>query len=360
MPSGPESSVMSPTDSCPPHLDTNVQQRQAWRPFWLVGALVVTLVLAQRLIAQVTNLRPPLGALVDVGQRKMHIHCVGSGNPTVVLESGASSFALDWALVQPDVGRTTRVCSYDRSGYGWSDPATAGEAPEQVVRDLRTLLDAARERPPFVLVGASMGGIYVRMFLLRHPDDVSGIVFVDASHEDRLFVDQAGTTIPVWARTVEQVRATLPPRSAWDAVLARMTSGSPQTGSPFDRLPRDLYDTRVEFDRRLIASDRTINYDQFVDREIGRQAAFVALHEQAAAVKHTFGDRPVVVLTRGVGASQGLIDVHAALAAQSMNSRHTVVVGAGHEIHLFAPAAVIQAIQDVVEASRLGSTLPAR
>jgi hypothetical protein len=87
----PESSVMSPTDSCLPHLDTNVQQRQAWRPFWSVVALVVTLVLAQRLIAQVTNLRPPLGALVDVGQRKMHIHCVGSGNPTVVLESGASS-----------------------------------------------------------------------------------------------------------------------------------------------------------------------------------------------------------------------------------------------------------------------------
>jgi pimeloyl-ACP methyl ester carboxylesterase len=99
-------------------------------------ALVVTLVLAQRVFAQVTNLRPPLGALVDVGQRKMHLHCVGSGNPTVVLESGASSFALDWALVQTDVGRTTRVCAYDRSGYGWIDPATAGEAPEQVVRDL--------------------------------------------------------------------------------------------------------------------------------------------------------------------------------------------------------------------------------
>ena len=327
---------------------------------WLIAALAVMPVPARHLAAQVAGVRPPLGTLVDIGQRRMHLSCVGTGSPTVILESGASSFALDWALVQPAIGRTTRVCAYDRAGYGWSDPGTSGEAAEQVVRDLRALLGAARESPPFVLVGASMGGIYVRMFHLRHPAEVAGLVFVDASHEDRLFVEVAGQTVPVWGRTVDQVRASLPPRSAWDVVLAQMSSRSPQTGSPFDRLPRDLYDARIEFDTRLIARRRAITYDEFVETEIGRQTAFVTLHEQSAAVTHPFGDRPVVVLTRGVGGSQGLIDVHAALARQSTNSRHTVVAGSGHEIHLFAPAAVIEAIQDVVEASRRRTRLPVR
>ena len=330
------------------------------RSLWLVALFAAMQGYAWHVAAQVSSVRSPLGTLVDIGQRRMHLVCVGTGSPTVILESGASSFALDWALVQPAIGRTTRVCAYDRAGYGWSEPGTAGEAAEQVVRDLRALLSAAREAPPFVLVGASMGGIYVRMFHLRHPNEVAGLVFVDASHEARLFVEVAGKTIPVWGRTVEQVRASLPPRSAWDIVLAQMSSRNPQTGSPFDRLPRDLYEARIEFDTRLIARRRAITYDQFIETEGGRQTAFVALHEQAAAVTHPFGDRPVVALTRGVDGSQGLIDVHAALARQSTNSRHTVVAGSGHEIHLFAPAVVIEAIQDVVEASRRRTRLPVR
>jgi pimeloyl-ACP methyl ester carboxylesterase len=338
----------------------HMRERRRWRLLSFVAALVIIVGQASQSIGQVASVRPALGALIDIGQRRMHLYCTGSASPTVILESGASSFALDWALVQADVARTTRVCSYDRAGYAWSDPTQAGEAPQQVVRDLRTLLDAAHERPPFVLVGASMGGIYVRMFQLQYPSDVSGMVFIDPSHEDRLFVDVEGKTIPIWARTVEQVRASLPPRSAWPALLARLSPRSPQTGSPFDRLPRDLYEARVEFEKRLIASGMAITYDQFVDTEVGRQSAFVALHEQAAAVPHPLGNRPVVVLTRSAGASQGLIDVHAALAMQSTNSRHTVVAGAGHEIHLYAPAAVIQAVKDVVEASRRSSSLPVR
>jgi pimeloyl-ACP methyl ester carboxylesterase len=310
-------------------------------------------------VAQVKT-APPLGALVDIGPRRMHLHCVGSGSPTVVLESGASSFALDWALVQPTVARTTRVCSYDRGGYGWSDPTPSGEAPEQVVRDLRLLLDAARERPPLVLVGASLGGIYARMFVLRHPTDVVGMVFVDPGHENRLWVVVEGKTIPVWARSVDDIRASLAPRSAWDAILARIPSRSPQTGAPFDRLPPELYEARIEFDQRLIASRSVVTYDQYVETEIGRQAAFVELHDHTTTTTRTLGDRPVVVLTRGVDSSQDLVDVHAALAAQSTNARHTVVAGAGHEIHLFAPEAAVQAIQDVVEAVRHGSKLPPR
>lgn len=324
-------------------------------------ALAALLLQTSPAAAQVDGIRPPLGTLFDVGQRRMHLHCTGSGSPVVVFEAGASSFALDWALVQPALARTTRVCSYDRAGLGWSDPTTRGDTPENIVRDLRLLLQVARERGPFILVGASRGGIYTRMFELLHPSDVAGMVFVDPSHEDRLFVDVDGRTVPIWARSLDNIRAALPPASAWDAVRAIISrpTRDPQTGAPFDRLPRDLYDARVEFDRRLILSGAPTTYDQYVEQEIGRQSAYIVLHERAIGTERTFGDRPVIVLTRG-GANEGLTTVHAALAAESTNSRHTVVAGAGHEIHLFAPVAVVQAVQDVVEASRRGSRLPIR
>jgi hypothetical protein len=86
---------------------------------------------------------PPLGRLVDVGGRRLHLHCSGSAAPTVVIEAGASSFAIDFALVQPEVAKATRVCSYDRAGSGWSDARPDVETPIRVVRDLRALLDAA-------------------------------------------------------------------------------------------------------------------------------------------------------------------------------------------------------------------------
>jgi pimeloyl-ACP methyl ester carboxylesterase len=328
-----------------------------------VPALALTIIVfhASPVLSQVDGIRPPLGTLVDVGQRRMHLHCTGSGSPVVVLEAGASSFALDWALVQPALARTTRVCSYDRAGLGWSDPTTRGDTPENIVRDLRALLQVARERGPFILVGASRGGIYTRMFELLHPSDVAGMVFVDPSHEDRLFVDVDGKTVPIWARSIDDIRAALPPDSTWDAVRAIISrpTRDPQTGAPFDRLPRDLYDARVQFDKRLIRSGAPTTYEQYVEQEIGRQSAYIVLHERATSTGRAFGDRPVIVLTRG-SANEGLITVHAALAAESTNSRHTVVAGAGHEIHLFAPDAVIQAVQDVVEASRRGSRLPAR
>ena len=124
------------------------------------------LLLAFPLFAQIGE---PPGRLVDIGGRKMHIHCTGSGAPTVILESGASSFSIDWSLVQPEIAKKKRVCSYDRARIEWSDPGPLDTA-SNIVQDLRTLLRAANEKEPYVLVGASMGGIYVRVFQMLAPD----------------------------------------------------------------------------------------------------------------------------------------------------------------------------------------------
>src|SRR5688572_17872496 len=116
--------------------------------------LAIFLLLTVLLGAQEVEIGSAPGRLIDIGGRRLHLHCTGSGSPTVVIEAGASSFAIDFALVQPEISKTMRVCTYDRAGSGWSDPRSDVETPIRVVRDLKALLDAAGEKPPFVMVGA--------------------------------------------------------------------------------------------------------------------------------------------------------------------------------------------------------------
>jgi pimeloyl-ACP methyl ester carboxylesterase len=159
----------------------------------------------------------------------MHIHCTGSGFPTVILEAGASSFSLDWSLVQPEIAKTTRVCSYDRARLGWSD--TGGpETATNIIDELKALLTAAEEEGPYVLVGASMGGIYVRLFQLRYPERVVGMVLVDPTHEFRLYTNHEGKTVPIASLNAEQYRSVMP------KVEVQLRRRPPQTGDPFTRL----------------------------------------------------------------------------------------------------------------------------
>jgi hypothetical protein len=99
----------------------------------------------------------PPGRLIDIGSRRLHLNCTGKGSPTVVVESGDGAFSIDWALVQPGVSKFTRICTYDRAGYAWSDPGPLMDMFDQTVGDLHLLLHSAKVAPPFILVGASMG-----------------------------------------------------------------------------------------------------------------------------------------------------------------------------------------------------------
>ena len=76
---------------------------------------------------------PPPGQLVDIGGSKLHIHCSGSGSPVVILEAGFPGSSLDWALVQPSAAQFTRVCSYDRAGFGWSGAGSSRELPRRLL-----------------------------------------------------------------------------------------------------------------------------------------------------------------------------------------------------------------------------------
>lgn len=196
----------------------------------------------------------------------------------------------------------------------------------------------------------------MRRYQIDYPDEVVGMVLVDPSHEERLFTFHEGTAVTIASLSAEQLRSTIP---SGDLRLPKPRS--PQTGAPFDRLPRELYETRILLDKRLIASQpTTVTYEQRLRGVEAERQNLAMLREVGLAQLHPFGDRPIVVLSRGVEASQAMKDVHASAARISSNWRHTVVADSGHEIHLFKPEAVILAIQDVVDAYRTNSKLPPR
>lgn len=119
------------------------------------------------------------GGLVDVGGHQLHIYCGGEGSPTVVLEAAAGSMSAAWGWVQPAITRTTRVCSYDRAGLGWSEAGEAGYLPERVPEELRALLNQANEHGPFVIVGHELGADFARLFAARYGAETAAIILID-------------------------------------------------------------------------------------------------------------------------------------------------------------------------------------
>jgi pimeloyl-ACP methyl ester carboxylesterase len=145
------------------------------------------------------------GRLVDVGGRKMHIVCVGEGAPTVVLESGMGESWETWSKVQHPIARNYRTCAYDRAGIGSSEPRK-GRSIASLAEDLHAVLAAAGEKPPYVLVGHSLGGLIVRKFAAEHPAEVVGMVLVDSAHEEYRLRAPA-SALEESARTLKAQRA---------------------------------------------------------------------------------------------------------------------------------------------------------
>lgn len=120
---------------------------------------------------------------IDIGGRTLNLHCMGSGERTVLLEAGGSDWSVTWALVQPLVAKKLRACAYDRAGLGYSDPAMLPRTPGAIVEDLRALIVAAKLPTPLILVGHSLGGFDVKLYAALYPDDVAGLVLVDPAEE---------------------------------------------------------------------------------------------------------------------------------------------------------------------------------
>jgi pimeloyl-ACP methyl ester carboxylesterase len=168
---------------------------QIWweRGLWAILILAVVLLIAgaiyQAIATEVDKRNfPAPGQRVDVGGYSLHIYCTGEnidGSPTVILEQGLGGTSAAWARVQPEIARTTQVCSYDRAGMGWSDASREPRDAEHIAAELNRVLKAAGVPGPYVLVGWSFGGLYARAYAGQFPDEVAGMVLLDSSHPDQ-------------------------------------------------------------------------------------------------------------------------------------------------------------------------------
>jgi pimeloyl-ACP methyl ester carboxylesterase len=182
---------------------------------WSLVALLVALVAGAIYQAIATEIDqreafPGPGEMVDVGDHRLHMNCIGQGSPTVVLDGGWGYTSVEWSgWVQPEVAKHTRVCAYDRAGMGWSEPGPSPLDATRVASELHTLLQEADEEGPYVLVGHSLAGLYSRIYADRYPEEVAGMVLVDSTHPNQFEGSElvvtmnraAGVLGPLVART---------------------------------------------------------------------------------------------------------------------------------------------------------------
>ncbi len=278
---------------------------------------------------------PPPGRLVALGGRKLHLYCTGQGRPTVILETGAGSFSIDWALVQPEVAQRTRVCSYDRAGYGWSDPGPEWDSVTQVANDLETALSKAGEHPPYVLVGQSMGGLFVRWYQHQHPDQVVGMVLVE-TYEPTAPVN--GKQVPLYTLTKEQLQANLPPPSSLKKPLLPT-----EVHPPFDKLPPNLQKNHLWLERHFF---ETVDFDKGPEMMESWRSAFSVLH-QASLKQDSLDALPLVILTRE-DVNDDERQQQKDLSHLSSRSRWEIAVRSGHFVQLERPDLVIAAVNEVM------------
>jgi pimeloyl-ACP methyl ester carboxylesterase len=328
-----------------------------------VGVVALAGILSQAVgAARDRQAFPAPGKLARVGGHRLHYRCEGSGIPAVIFDAGIAASSLSWTLVQPEVARFTRACSYDRVGLAWSDYTAAPRTIATLVSELQVLLQQAGVSPPYVLVGHSFGGMIIRAFARAHPTEVAGLVFVDTLHPEE------------WCEPTSQQKRLLRGGvflSRVGAVLARLglvrlSLSLLRGGAP--AVPRRF--SRVFGSKAAALLEHMVGEVQKLPPEVHpsiqahwsgprafhgmRQhlAALPACSADVASETDAFGDRPVVVLSSGQRDPRWLA-ADAALARASSNGRHCVSSRSGHWVHLDDPELVARAIREVVERIRV-------
>jgi pimeloyl-ACP methyl ester carboxylesterase len=278
------------------------------------------------------------GQLVDVGGHRLHLHCVGSGTPTVILESGLGEGAAYWGWISTAVARETKVCGYDRAGRGWSDSASGPQNGIAVATDLHILLDRAHVPGPFVLVAHSSGAAYVRIFAGRFPEHVAGVVLLDGQPAEAF---EGLPSYPAFYSGFRRVSALLPS-------LARLGVGRLVFHAGFASLPAPARNMQ-----RLHYSS-TRQYRSLRD-EFAELPASLAQSRSLQSLGH----RPLVVVTAARDAQVGWLPLQDSMATLSTNSSHRVVPHTHDALVNDKTAAETssQAIRDVVRAVRSDAPL---
>jgi pimeloyl-ACP methyl ester carboxylesterase len=315
---------------------------------WLVYPVVATLAIGAvggmyETVARAhdRNAYPAPGNLYDVGGHRLHLHCTGTGSPTVVLEHGLGATSAGWARITTELSQTTRVCTYDRAGQGWSVDVDTPQDGLAIAADLHTLLARADQSGPYVLVGHSAGGPYVMTYAAQYPDDVVGMVLLDSMspHE---FTDLPGfaTEQSMMSRGL----GVLP-------TLTRMGAGRILPTSAWSSLPEPAASQVQAF----AASARGMRNMR------DEQSMYPTVFEQAKALT-SLDSKPLVVVTatESIQKHEEWVDLQDRLADLSTNSDHRIAdathAGLIDDGASFEPS--VRAIVDVVESVRTGHPVP--
>jgi pimeloyl-ACP methyl ester carboxylesterase len=306
----------------------------------------------------------PPGRLVDLGGHKLHVNCTGKGSPTAVVENGLGDFSFDWILVQNKVAAFTRICTYDRSGYAWSEPGPKPRTFAQINLELRDALSRLNEHGPFLLVGHSYGGPVIRSYAEIYPHDIAGMVLVDSAFEG----ERVGIGNNKTMRLGDGAKGlSIPP--ARETMKDSDKPATPGQGMPSEQPSLDpMY-------KVLPPAEQTLQLWAQALPEIGDAENsqmewsgeyFAKWLDKSQAGK--LGAIPLVVLTRAEGGYDNNQDVPAAqlekerkdgqpkLVQLSSNSKQ-IIVHSGHNMDVEAPDEVTAAIRLVVEAVKHHSKL---
>jgi pimeloyl-ACP methyl ester carboxylesterase len=322
------------------HLESRTR---AWLLYPIVGFLALSAVgggyqTVRASLDHRTDVMP--GQAYDVGGRRLHLNCTGTGAPTVVLENGMGETSADWALIARAAAGSTRVCAYDRAGQGWSDDVATAQDGVAVAADLRTLLERAKEPGPYVLVGHSVGGPYVMTYAAQYPNDVAGMVLLDATSPE------AFTVLPDFSGTQAMMRRLL---GVWASVsrlgLAQLVGAGAGDGLP---APADG------------------QVSSFASSPRSTRGALLELSKMATSLSEAqqlkdLAGKPLAVVTAAKGQQAGWAAAQDRLATLSTNSLHRVVP-ATHQSLVTGKvdsSYSAQAITDVVRSVRARSALPA-
>ena len=306
---------------------------------------------------------PPPGKLVDIGGLRLHLYCSGEGSPSIVLDAALGASSLSWSLVQPELAKLSRVCSYDRAGFGWSEPGPMPRTADRITDELRTLLARAGVPPPFVFVGHSFGGFIGLIFARRFPADTAGLVLVDPAHAEDWVAPAPKEQVQI-DRGVRLCRyGALTARIGLARIVATLVSfGQVRTArllvriasrrglsrkdeailAPVRKLPRELRPTLAQFWSKPCFFEA-----------LGSQIASICLSagQVLKATTGGYGDLPLITISSTDPGAYRLRQQDR-MAALSTRGRHIVASESGHWIPLDQPEVVIEAIKEVVAAAR--------
>lgn len=272
---------------------------------------------------------PPPGQLVDVGGYRLHINCIGTGSPTVIIDAGLGDWSTGWGYVQQEVAKSTQVCTYDRAGWGWSEAGPLPRDAAQFAKELHTLLQNANIPGPYVMVGHSLGGLGVRVFVHDYAPEIAGVVLIDSMSPSRFTQSQI--------EAQPQTEIYSQPFS-FPALLARFGIVR-LLARPLGIMPSVPLDENAYFSRLV----RPQSAQTLTNESQGMSAAGA----EASAVK-TFGDLPLIVLTAKLNNIPGWQAWQDELLQLSSISQQ-LFAESDHNIQFEAPDAAVAAILQMVQ-----------